>query len=57
MIPTFLKKPTLKMLLLGTCTKATFLCNNTFYDETDGITMAGTRGPLLANIIMEEMEK
>ena len=56
MIPTTLKKATLKKLILDTCTKTTFMYNNTFYDQTDGVSMGGSLGPLLANIIMVELE-
>ena len=30
--------------------------NNTFYEQIDGVSMGGSLGPLLANIIMAELE-
>ena len=45
-ITTSLTKSTLKKLLLDTCTKTTFMFNNTFYDQIDGVSMGGSLGPL-----------
>ena len=47
-----MKKPTLKKLLLDTCTKTAF----SFNEQIDGVSMGGSLGPLLANIIMVEFE-
>ena len=56
-ISTSLKKSTLKKLLIDTCTKTAFTFNDKFYEQIDGVSMGGSLGPLLANIIMTEMEK
>ena len=50
-----LKKSTLKKLLLDTCTKTAFSFNNQLYEQVDGVSMGGSLGPLLANIIMVEL--
>ena len=51
-----MKKATLKKLLLDTCTKTAFLFNGQLYEQTDGVSMGGSLGPLLAKIIMVELE-
>ena len=51
-----MKKSTLKKLLLDTCTKTAFSFNGQLYEQTDGVSMGGSLGPLLANIIMVELE-
>ena len=51
-----MKKPTLKKLLLDTCTKTAFSFNGQLYEQTDGVSMGGSLGPLVANIIMVELE-
>ena len=56
LIQTTMKKPTLKKLLLDTCTKTAFSFNGQLYEQTDGVSMGGSLGPLLANIIMVELE-
>ena len=55
-IQTTIKKATLKKLLLDTCTKTAFSFNGQLYEQTDGVSMGGSLGPLLANIIMVELE-
>ena len=55
-ISMMLKKSTLKKLILDTCTKTVFMHNNTFYEQIDCVSMGGSLGPLLANIIMAELE-
>ena len=37
--------------------KTVFSANNKLYQQTDGVSMGSSLGPLLANIIMTEMEK
>ena len=54
---TNLKKTTLKKLLSDSCTKTPFLCNGSLYQQTDGVLMGSSLGPVLANIIMTELEK
>ena len=56
LIETSMKKRTLKKLLLDTCTKTAFSFNGQLYEQTDGVSMGGSLGPLLANIIMAELE-
>ena len=57
LIQTTLKKSSLKKLILDTCTKVAFLFYVKLYKQTDGVSMGGSLGPLLANIIMTELEK
>ena len=57
LIKTSLKKSTLKKLILDTCQKTAFLYNNQIYEQTDGVSMGASLGPVLANIIMTELEK
>ena len=56
-IETKLRKRTLKKLILDSCTKTTFSFNDKLYDQIDGVCMGSSLGPVLANIIMTEMEK
>ena len=56
-IETKLRKSTLKKLILDCCTKTTFSFNNKLYDQIDGVCMGSSLGPVLANIIMTELEK
>ena len=57
LIQTNLKKSTLKKLIKDTCTKTVFSCNNQLYEQIDGVSMGSSMGPLLANIIMTELEE
>ena len=57
LIETNLKKRTLKKLILDTCSKTAFLCNNVIYEQKDGVSMGASLGPVLANIIMTELER
>ena len=43
-------------MLLDTCTKTAFSFNGQLYEQIDGVSMGGSLGPLLANIIMVELE-
>ena len=56
-ITTNLKKRTLKKLIMDTCSKTAFSCNNVIYEQIDGVSMGACLGPVLANIIMTELEK
>ena len=56
-IQTNLKKRTLKKLINDTCSKTAFSYNNTIYEQIDGVSMGACLGPVLANIIMTELEK
>ena len=42
--------------VIDTCTKTAFSFNNQLYEQVDGVSMGGSLGPLLANIIMVELE-
>ena len=57
LIETKLRKHTLKKLVLDCCTKTTFSFNEKLYDQIDGVCMGSALGPVLANIIMTELEK
>ena len=52
-----LKKRTLNKLIKDTCSKTVFSVSNKLYQQIDGVSMGSSLGPLLANIIMTEMEK
>ena len=56
LVSTNLKKRTLKKLILDTCTKTAFSFNNKLYQQKDGVSMGSSLGPVLANIIMTEIE-
>ena len=55
-ISTNLKKRTLKKLILDSCTKTAFSFNNILYQQKDGVSIGSSLGPVLANIIMTELE-
>ena len=57
LIETKLRKHTLKKLITDCCTKTTFSCNDKLYEQIDGVCMGSALGPVLANIIMTELEK
>ena len=56
LIETTLKKRTLKKLILDACKKTAFSFNNVIYEQVDGVSMGSSLGPVLANIIMTELE-
>ena len=56
-IPTNLQKRNLKKLILDTCSKTAFSLGGTIYEQIDGVSMGACLGPVLANIIMTELEK
>ena len=56
LIKTTLTKRSLKKLILNTCTKTAFSANMKMYEQIDGLSMGGSLGPVLANIIMTEFE-
>ena len=47
----------MKKLLLDCCTMNTFSFNNVLYQQKDGVSMGSSLGPVLANIIMVELER
>ena len=57
LVNTNLKKRTLKKLIQDTCNKTAFLANGTVYEQIDGVSMGASLGPVLANIIMTELER
>ena len=56
-MPTSLSKRSLKKLILDACQKTTFSFNNKMYEQVDVVSMGGSLGPVLANIIMIECVK
>ena len=56
LVQTKLKKRTLKKLLLDACQKTAFSFNGKIYKQTDSVSMGSSLGPVLANIIMTQME-
>ena len=55
MLKTNIKKRTMKKLLKDCCTKNAFSFNNTIYEQIN-VSMRSCLGPVLANIIMTELE-
>ena len=47
---------TMKKLLLDSCTKTTFSFDNLLYEQCDGVLMGSSLEPILANIILTEVE-
>ena len=56
-IPTSLKQRTLKKLIKDTCSKTAFMFDGIIYEQIDGVSMGAALGPVLANIIMTELER
>ena len=56
-ISTNLKKHSMKKLLLDTCTKTAFTFNGVIYEQRDGACIGYSLGPLLANVIMTDLEE
>ena len=52
-----LKRSTLRKLIRDTCKKTIFSCNNIFYEQMDGVSIGGSLGPVMANIIPTEFER
>ena len=52
-----MKRSTLRKLIRDTCKKTIFSCNNIYYEQIDGVSMGGSLGPVLANIILTEFEQ
>ena len=47
----------MKKLIIGSCTKTTLSFNNKIYKQIDRVSVGSRLGPVLANIIMTELEK
>ena len=56
-ISTTLSKRTLKKLTKDTCSETAFMYDGVIYEQIDGVSMGASLGPVLANIIMTEMER
>ena len=56
-IKTNLKKRSLKKFLIDACTKTSFIFNKNIYEQKDWVSMGSPLGPVLANIIMTELEE
>ena len=46
-----------KKITKDCCTKTVFSFNNNIYKQKDGVSLGSSLGPILANIIMAELEK
>ena len=46
-----------KKITKDCCTKTVFSFNNNIYKQKDGVSLGSSLGPILANIIMTELEK
>ena len=46
----------MKIVLKDCCTKNAFSLSNTIYEQIDDVSMGSCLGPVLANIIMTELE-
>ena len=57
LINTSLSKRSLKKLILDTCQKTALPFNNKLYEQIDRVSMGGSLGPVLTNIIMTECKK
>ena len=47
----------MKKLLIDACTKTSFIFHNNIYEQKDGVSMGSPLGPVLANIVMTELEE
>ena len=56
LLKTNIKKRTIKKLLKDCCTKNALSLNNTIYEQIDGVSMGSCLWPVLANIIMAELQ-
>ena len=56
LVNTKLRKNTLKKLIKDCCRKTAFSFNRTIRKQKDGVSMCSSLGPVLANIIMTELE-
>ena len=46
----------MKKFLVNACTKAAFSLDNVLYEQSDGVLIGSSLGPVLANIILTEFE-
>ena len=57
LVTTALRKRTLKKLIPDSCKKTAFSFNCNLYEQVDGVSRGSSLGPVLANIIMTELEQ
>ena len=57
LLATSLQRRTFKKLILDSCHKSAFGFNKSLYQQVDGVAMGSSLGPVLANIIMNELEE
>ena len=57
MILNTLRKRKMKELITDSCTKTVFSFNNKIYNQIDGVSIRSRLDPVVANIIMTELEK
>ena len=55
-INTTIKKNTMRKLIKDTCKKTAFVFDNEINEQIDGVSMGSPLAPVLANIIMTELE-
>ena len=55
-INTTIKKNTMRKLIKDTCKKTAFVFDNEIYEQIDGVSMGSPLAPVLANIVMTELE-
>ena len=55
-INTTINKNTMRKLIKDTCKKTAFVFDKEIYEQIDGISMVSPQVPVLANIIMTELE-
>ena len=53
---TTIKKNSMRKLIKDTCKKTAFVFDNEIYKQIDGVSMGSPLAPVLANIIMTELE-
>ena len=53
---TTIKKNSMRKLIKDTCKKTVFAFDNEIYKQIDGVSMGSPLAPVLANIIMTELE-
>ena len=52
-----MRKSTLKKLIKDSCIKIAFSFDGKIYKQIDGVSMGSSLGPVLANVIMTELER
>ena len=57
LIHTDIKKDAMRKLIKDTCKKIVFSFDDIIYEQIDGVSMGSPLAPVLANIVMTELEK